>query len=116
MTNRGPSGGGSNAPIQLGLLHPCLLLEANEIIFLQDFLFTGHLEARRFDLSDEDLLPGSHMAQHPFAAFAFDAIKVDQDDLPAGSKGFMDRLHGSLRKLEMVISVADENQIDRVLG
>src|SRR5713226_6241380 len=56
------------------------------------------------------------MAQHPFAALTLDAMEVDQDDLSTGPQRIMDGLQGALRKLEMVVGVADENQIDAVRG
>ena len=55
------------------------------------------------------------MAQHPLAAFALDAMKIDQDELPTGSEGVVDGFQSSLRKLEVVVSIANKNQIDRVL-
>ncbi|MCI0681077.1 MAG: hypothetical protein L0Y71_03150 [Gemmataceae bacterium] len=42
-------------------------------------------------------------------------MEVDQDHLPAGSKRLVDGLESSLRKLEVVVGVADEHQIDGVL-
>jgi hypothetical protein len=51
------------------------------------------------------------MAHDPFAALALDAMEVDQDDLPSRPKGVMDRLQSSLRKLKVVVGIADENQV-----
>src|SRR6516162_4906929 len=56
------------------------------------------------------------MPQHKLAALTFDAMEIDQDDLSRWSKGVIDGLQRSLRKLEMVVRVADENQIDGVPG
>src|SRR5262245_1392999 len=56
------------------------------------------------------------MAHDPFATIALDPMEVDQDDLPSGSKGVMDGLQGSLRELEVVVRVADEHQVNGILG
>src|SRR4029079_16408334 len=82
---------------------------------LQEIFLANRLEPCRRDFSNGDLLAGSNMAQNEFAALAFDAVEVDQNESSTWAKGVMDRLERSLRKLEMVVGVADEDEIDGIL-
>ena len=45
-----------------------------------------------------------------------DEVVEHQDDLAAGKQSVVDRLQRALRKFKVVVCVADENQIDGVLG
>jgi hypothetical protein len=56
------------------------------------------------------------MPHDKIAALALDAVEVDEDNSTSGSQGVMNGLERSLRKLEVMIGVADENEIDGVLG
>src|SRR5204863_5430320 len=83
------------------------LLKANEVILFQEFFLASRLEPSRGHLANEDLFAGPNVAQGPFATLAFDALKIDQRDAPAGAKSLVDRLQRPLRKLEMMVNVAD---------
>jgi len=95
---------------------PLFFSNRNEVVFLQDFHFADHLEARRSDFSDKYLLASPDMPHDKIAAFALNPMEVDQDYSASGSKGIMDGLQGALWKLEVVVGVADEHEIDGVLG
>lgn len=87
--------------------------ESHEVIRLQlVFAYFDLLEAGDFDFVDEDLLAGADMAEDEFRAFAFDAVKVDQHQLPIRFERLADRGQRILRLFEAVVGIADEYQID----
>jgi hypothetical protein len=55
---------------------------------------------------------GSNVTQDPFAAFSLDSLEINENNLSTGEQRVVDGLQRSKREFEMVVCVADENQID----
>src|ERR1043165_4859567 len=87
--------------------------EAQEVVLAHQLHFLGVAEARRFDLAPERLFAGANVPQHPVRAHAGDALEVDHHQRSAGPQRAPDRVEHRSRILEVVIGVADENEIDR---
>ena len=52
------------------------------------------------------------MVQQPYSGLTQDPMEVDHNDLTAGPQGFVNRSHRLVRKLEVVVGIADKDQID----
>src|SRR5439155_7549413 len=59
---------------------------------------------------------GSHVVHHPVGAHARDATEFHQYNLASRTEGLEDRMHGSVRKLEVMIGVADKGEVNGVGG
>src|SRR5690606_7769353 len=85
-----------------------LLFEDDEIILLEQFRFLTQLaEAGLQDLGLENILAGADVIQHPVAAGAGDAVKVDQHHSPTWLERSVQRRHGFLWEFKVVVGVTD---------
>lgn len=65
--------------------------EADEIVFAQHLLLTQFAKPAVDNLLFEFFLAGADVAHHPVAAFAGDAMKIDQHDCAASASEFWTR-------------------------
>src|SRR5690606_25737908 len=88
-------------------------LEYHKVILLKQLEFLADLlEAGFNNLGFKDLLASSNMIQHPIGADAGNPAKVDENDAPARLERPLDRCHCLEGKLEMMVRVADEGDVD----
>src|SRR5207248_6790096 len=92
------------------------LHEPHEVVLLEELLLADLLEPAGDDLLDEHLLPGPDVAEDPLRTLARDAVEVAEDHSPAGPERLVDRLHRAEGVLEVMVGVADEDEIDGVGG
>ena len=90
------------------------LFEAQQEILLQSRRLRrcDPPEASRLDFLAEDVLARAHVLQNKLSALAFHPVKFDHDELAAGPQGLADRSKRFLRFLQVMIHVAEEDQVD----
>ena len=72
---------------------------------------------RKLGLTDEEIsrfFVGPGVTEHPFWADALFFFVVDDDQSAARAEGSVDRIEHLVRVFEMVVGIADEDQIDRL--
>lgn len=100
--------------LSISLLGCCYLLESNEVVVLEELLFLYLPEPCCQYLLGENFLSRPDVIEYPCRAFPFNAMKIDQDHLSSRPQRSVDRSHRLKRELEVVVSVANEGQVDGV--
>ncbi len=88
-------------------------LEPDHVVVLEKLLLTLEPESGGFDLAAENFLPGAHVLETPIRGLALLAAVIDHHQPAARLQGGVERGHRLLRKLEVVVRVAEENHVDR---
>ena len=90
--------------------------EAQQVVFLErfDVDLVPQREASVEDLLTEDLFARSDVAHQELPRHPRDTLEVDHDETPARLEASVDRGERTLRALEVVVGVADENEVDRL--
>src|SRR5438445_6061974 len=91
-------------------------MEDNEVSLAYQLLLLEQAETRRLDLLDRGFLVGAHVVDALLARLPRNLLEVDYHHAAAGLERPADRLQGLSRVLEMVVSVAGVDEVDRGLG
>lgn len=93
------------------------LFEGEEVVLFEEvLLFFEEGEAAFLDLGADGFLAGADVTEDEIGAHPLDAFEVDDDEAAAGCEGAVDGLEGCKGKFEVVVSGADEGEVDGARG
>src|SRR6266705_5683423 len=105
-----PPGASRRPPCQGGKSRPG---EDRAPVLAQELLFPGEAEPGRLDFPDRVRLSETHVMEQARGRHPGNALEIDHDEPPAGAQRLPDRREHLGRLLEMVVGVADVDEIDR---
>src|SRR4029077_2215884 len=90
------------------------LFEHEVVVLVEEFFLFHQLESVADNLFRKNLLPSPDVVQYPLPALALDPAKVDYHQLASRTQRSVNRGHGLVWELEVMVGVADEGQVNRI--